>query len=378
MRSMIYYAPSDWKYTSIFLKEREMSMRIKLAILEGDTSYLNRIVAVFNTKYSDKLEIYSFTDEEVALATLNTAKIDVLLVSDFYEIDVTHLPKRCGFAYLVDSPDIDSVKGQMAICKFQKADLIYKQILSVYSEVVSNVSGLKLNVDGCKVVVFTSASGGTGSSTMAASCAVNYAGKDRKVLYLNLENFGSSDVFFESDGQFDMSDIVYALKSKKTNLALKLESCVKRDISGVYFFSQPKVALDILELSTDEILQLISELEMTGAFDYIVVDMEFGLDEKYLKIYEKAHAIVLVGDGSELSNLKTIRAFQALTTLEQSMDASISNRMSLIYNKFSNKTGKVIESIGLKNIGGAPRYEHASVKQVVNQLAGMEMFEQIM
>lgn len=349
-----------------------------MAILERDTSYLNRIVAAFNTKYTDKLEIYSFTDESVALAILNTSKIDVLLASDFYEIDVIHLPKRCGFAYLVDSPDIDSVKEQMAICKFQKADLIYKQILSVYSEVVSNVSGLKLNVDGCKVVVFTSASGGTGSSTAAASCAVNYAGKDRKVLYLNLENFGSSDVFFESDGQFDMSDIVYALKSKKTNLALKLESCVKQDGSGVYFFSQPKVALDILELSTDEILRLVSELEMTGAFDYIIVDMEFGLDKKYLEIYEKAHAIVLVGDGSELSNVKTVRAIQALTTLEQSMDASISNRMCLIYNKFSNKTGKVVENIGLKNIGGAPRFEHASVKQVVNQLAGMEMFEQIM
>lgn len=353
-------------------------MKIKLAILDQDVSYLTRIVAAFNAKYSDKLEIYSFTDGEVALSTLDQAKIDVFIASDAFEIDVTRLPKRCGFAYLVDSPDIDSVKEQMAICKFQKADLIYKQILSIYSEVISNISGLKLNVDECKVVVFTSVSGGTGSSTAAAACAVDYAGKGRKVLYLNLEDFGSSDVFFESEGQFDMSDIVYALKSKKTNLALKLESCVKQDVSGVYFFSQPKVALDLLELGTEEVLRLISELEMTGSFDYIVVDMEFGLDNKYLKIYEKTHAIVLVGDGSEISNVKILRAYQALVTLEQGMDVSITNRMSLLYNKFSNKTGKIVESIGLKNIGGAPRFEHASVKQVVKQLSGMEMFEKIM
>ena len=38
--------------------------------------------------YSDKLEIYSFTDPEVAVATLNTAKIDVLLSSDVFSIDV--------------------------------------------------------------------------------------------------------------------------------------------------------------------------------------------------------------------------------------------------------------------------------------------------
>ena len=352
-------------------------MKIKLAILEDDKSYLNRIVTAFHTKYSDKLEIYSFTDAEVALETLDSAKIDVLIASDSFDIDVTRLPKRCGFAYLVDSREIDSLKEQMAICKFQKADLIYKQILSLYSEVISNISGLKLNVDECKISVVTSASGGTGSSTVAASCAVNYAKKGRKVLYLNLEDFGSADVFFESDGQFDMSDIVYALKSRKTNLMLKLESCVKQDASGVYFFSQPKVALDLLELDTNEILFLISQLEMTGTFDYILVDMEFGLDEKYLKIYEKTHAIVLVGDGSEISNLKTLRAFQALTTLEQGMDVSITNRMSLLYNKFSNKTGKTLEGIELKNVGGAQRFEHASVKQIVEQLAGMDIFEQI-
>ena len=42
-------------------------MRIKLAILERDQSYLSRIVSVFNTKYADKFEIYSFTDRDIAL-----------------------------------------------------------------------------------------------------------------------------------------------------------------------------------------------------------------------------------------------------------------------------------------------------------------------
>lgn len=40
-------------------------MKIKLAIIEKDKNYLNRIISVFNTKYSDKFEIYSFTEIEV-------------------------------------------------------------------------------------------------------------------------------------------------------------------------------------------------------------------------------------------------------------------------------------------------------------------------
>ena len=62
-------------------------MRIKLALLDKDQNYLNRIVSVFNTKYSDKLEIYSFTNTENALATLDSARIDVLVASDVFEID---------------------------------------------------------------------------------------------------------------------------------------------------------------------------------------------------------------------------------------------------------------------------------------------------
>ena len=36
-------------------------MKIKLALLDNDANYLNRLVVAFNTKYSDKFEIYSFT-----------------------------------------------------------------------------------------------------------------------------------------------------------------------------------------------------------------------------------------------------------------------------------------------------------------------------
>lgn len=352
-------------------------MRIKLAILERDQSYLSRIVSVFNTKYADKFEIYSFTDRDIALATLDSARIDVLIASDAFEIDVEGLPRRCGFAYLVDSADVDHYNEQRAICKFQKVDLIYKQVLSVYSEKAGSVSGIKLGEESAKIFAFCSPSGGAGSSSMAASAAVNYARKGKKTLYLNLEKFGSADCFFSGEGQFDMSDIVFALKSKKTNLPLKLESCVKQDVSGVFFYSQSKVALDMHEITVDDVLRLISEITLTGAYDHIVLDLDFSLDNNALKILRQTHAIVWVGDGSEISNSKIIRAFNALTILEQNNDSPLTNRVSLAYNKFSNKSSKTVGEIGIRNIGGAPRYEHASTAQVVEQLSKLDFFGKI-
>lgn len=352
-------------------------MKIKLAILEKDQNYLQRIVSVFNVKYSDKFEVYSFTDQQVAMNALEGSKIDVLIASDVFEIPVESLPKRCSFAYFVDSSDVDSINEQRAIGKFQKVDLIYKQILSIYSEKAGSITGLKLDDDSTKIVIFNSVSGGVGASSMAAAYSRRLASKGKKVLYLNLEKFGSSDVFFSGEGQFDMSDIVFAIKSKKSNLALKLESCVKQDISGVNFYSKPKIALDMLELKCDEVLRLISELKLAGSYNYIVVDADFAIDTENLEICRQAHSIVWVGDGSEISNGKIFGAYTALSIIEKNEDSPLLNRIVLVYNKFSNKTGKSVGEIGLKNIGGAPRYEHATTNQVVEQISKMDMLDKI-
>ena len=174
-----------------------------------------------------------------------------------------------------------------------------------------------------------------------------------------------------------MSDIIFAVKSKKANLGMKLESCVKQDNSGVYFYSQSKLALDMMELNYDDMARLISEFQLMGAYDYIIVDMDFSIEKEAFKVYRNAHTLLWVGDGSEISNNKLFRAYNALITLEEHEEFSIVNRLTLVYNKFSNKSSKVLNDIGVKNIGGAPRYEHATTAQVLTQLSSMEMFDKI-
>lgn len=351
-------------------------MRVKLAILERDIGYLNRLMASFAAKYADKLQIYSFTNYENAISTVISERVEVFLANDSFDIEFDKIPDRCSFAYFVDAPDIEMLNDQRTICKFQKADLIYRQILSVYSEKAGNLTGSKLGEEGCATVCFASVSGGSGTSSMSAACCMHLAKKGSKVLYLNFEKFGSPDVFFSADGQFDMSDIIFAVKSKKANLSMKLESCVKQDNSGVFFFSQSKVALDMFELNNDDILKLINELKISGSYDCVVIDIPF--DKDTLKIVNSCDSIVVVGDGSDTSNMKIYRAYNALKTMESNDDSlRILSKTSLVYNKFSNKTSKAIDNIELKALNGAPKYEHATTQQVVAQLASLDVFDKI-
>lgn len=350
-------------------------MKIKLAILESDQSYLERLLFVFSTRYADKFELYSFTEQEAALATAEAAKIDVLLASDTFQIPVSSLPERCGLAYLVDSSDVDLVQEQKAVCKFQKAELIYKQILSIYSEKAGRLFELRQGDSSGRILLFDSICGGAGASSMAAACAIHLAMQQKKVLYLNLEPFGAADVFFRGEGQFDMSDVIYALKSRKANLSLKLESCVRQDARGVFYFAKSKNALDLLELKEEELLQLLEELKAGGVYDCMILDTSWSLSLEFMKVYRKAQAIIWVSDGSEVANGKIARAYEALSIREQKADAPLQNRVSLIYNKFSNKTGEVIN--GLKSMGGAPRYEHAATEQILSRLSQLELFDNL-
>lgn len=132
--------------------------------------------------------MYSFTDQQMAMQSLESSRIDVFVVSDTKDVDFNKIPNRCGFAYLVNSSDVETVNDQCAICKFQKIDLIYKQILSIYSEKAGSISGLKLDNVSTKIAIFNSVSGGTGASSIVAAYSIYLSSKGNKTFTSTLKS----------------------------------------------------------------------------------------------------------------------------------------------------------------------------------------------
>ena len=53
-------------------------------------------------------------------------------------------------------------------------------------------------------------------------------------------------------------------------------------------------------------------------------------------------------------------------------------RIALVYNRFSNKTGHLVADLGLRSLGGAPRYEHMDSRSVMEQLSKLSVFDSLM
>ncbi|BBF41445.1 hypothetical protein lbkm_0119 [Lachnospiraceae bacterium KM106-2] len=353
-------------------------MKLKVAMLDTDAIYVERIVSIFNTMFSDKLEVSSFTEYDVAKEFIKQNPLDVILVSDAIDFDLKLIPKRCAFAFLTDKKDIDLFKDQRIIFKYQKVDIIYKEILSIFSEKSESVISYKTDdLGNTKILTFFSGSGGTGGTTAAVACAVRMARFQKKVLYLDLELSSNVGQFLQGPGQFSMTDIIYSLKSNKSNLMLKLESSVKCDERGVYFYDASQLALDMMELNVDDIHHLLDELVISNTYDMIIVNGDFNFDKKSFLLMDMARYVIFVLDGSEVGNCKFERIHQSLAALDGQKEKPILPKLSIMYNRYSNKTSNTVNA-EVNVLGGAPRYEGGSIKDIVGQLAGLQIFDHLL
>ena len=357
-------------------------MKIKLAILDSDRNYLEKMGAAFGRRYSDKMEFYLFTSEFAAVEALRASQIDVFLMNKAIDFPVDRIPSDCMYAYLSDVPGIERYNDRPVICKFQRMDMLYKQILDVYALNRKVVLGGEYAGAKGKTILFFGASGGMGTSSMAAACAIRFAGKKKKVVYLNLQKLSGADMYFSGEGQRGMTDLILSLQDPDPNLRLQLQSWVREDASGVCFFAQAKTPLDMMELDAECTMLLLSELKKHGDYDYIILDTDLTLSPDALEVYKAADEIVLVSDHSKEAAVKAQRALEALCMMGGN-ENPITDRICVIYNRVAHENEVDITEPKLNALGGVGVFKNEKSrkvpdnKKVVELLAGQEFLDKL-
>lgn len=265
-------------------------------------------------------------------------------------------------AYVIKTRDSSMV------FKYQKAELIYKEILNKFAEISGNGNMQDIKQRGAtRVCSFMSINGGAGASTIAVAYAIKKAESER-VLYLNFENFGSADYYFEGEGNYGLDELLYTIKTKKGSLEIKIDSVVKKSKENVFFFSDCKNANEIRELEILEIHQLLDALCKCGRFDLIVLDIENEHNLRLLEFAKYSDKIFVVADGTEISNVKFERYLNSIKVFEEKNAIALLNKMNIIYNKYSNKSSVSLSNSDITVIGGIPKYEKMAVKDMIENI----------
>ena len=173
-----------------------------------------------------------------------------------------------------------------------------------------------------------------------------------------------------------MSDVIFAVKSHRGNLRMKIESCARQDESGVYFFAAPTLALDIMELSAEEERELVDTVEKSGSYDYVIVDRAFGLGEDDILMMNKAHRVLWVVEGTVNGVAKTSRAYAAFDIMAKRTELPFLRQLVCFYNKFDAGRSPKVEQ-GPDMSGAIQRFAITDPKAVTERIAEVEDLDYI-
>ena len=315
-------------------------MSIKLALLDANEAYLGGLINFLNAKYPGEFEIHAFTNVSFAMNYVEGSDMELFIADENFKIDMSRIPSCCKFAYFTSTEEKDG-----AILKNQNADLIYKGILQAAKGNCEKAAEKKCQPKEADIIVFSSPCGGAGTSTLAAACAVNFARNGKKVLYLNLEKFGDSDLFFSS----------------------MQENYVKTDESGVNFCDSCETS----KLALDEIVNNISEAKVSGVYDCIIADADFNFDS--MQLYSMADMWVWVSDGSDIQNSKTVSAYEAFNGAA----GNLCDKIYLVYNKLS-ENSRAVEKDDIKCMGAAAFVSAENSAAAVREMADFPVFDEML
>lgn len=352
-------------------------MKYKIAIVDHDELYLGRMCRVFGEKYADKLMVYSYSGVDTYEAGKESNHFDLVLFSEGM-IAPQDIPQDIPAAYFVGQNDIDKIEDFPAICKFQKHEILLKQIMDLCLErEITHYTKKNILGNITKLLFVTSAQGGVGASTVAAAAAKYFARTGKKVLYLSLEKNAVTDMFFHATEEFTFSDVIYTLKSKKSNMISRVENIVQKDDSGVFFFRPCRTVFDMNELTVVDIQKLLKEICSMGSYEYIVVDAFLEFNEAGYFLCDYADNILLVSDRSRIGGKKLEQLSAAMRIWDAQNDARFVSKSSLLYNRFDSRYGVDPQVPDMQTVGGIPQYEGADSKEIADRIAAMRFWEKI-
>lgn len=309
-------------------------MKLRLAVIDDKKKYFDRLQAYYKSKFQDKIDLYYYSVPGEFIESDNYNNVDILLVSDKLKDSVSELRKKYATALLVDSPSIGSILNLKAIFRYQKPELIYKELLNVLAEHDDSDIVYKLGSNNdSKVDIFMPLSGGAGATSIALALAMNFANKGKKTLYLNFESIEATDLFLSGNSNGTFHDLVYAIKSSKPNIGLKIESIICKDVSGLCYFRPEINIADMMELSADDKINIINVLKSLNDYEHIIIDTYFDIRDNMEIMTKLANRVVFVCEDSSISLKKAENFLKTLRIFESAAKMSIKDKMYFICNK---------------------------------------------
>ncbi|KNY25064.1 AAA family ATPase [Pseudobacteroides cellulosolvens] len=313
--------------------------KLNLVIADSDEEYLNGVVGFLSEKYLERFKILSFSDKESLINFISTytEKLDILLISpELYFEEISK--KRITLVGILSTGRLSKeFKGCEIVHKYQLGENLVKNIINLYSDKSSDIIITKGQKE-TKVVAVYSSNGGSGKTTISYGCSLKSVQLGRTTFYMNLEESASTPILFGTSGQYNLSHVLYYLKSRNKSLSLKIEGIKVTDQdTGVHYFNPPENHLELLDIEPSEYFNLLNHMKEMNQYEVIYVDMPCFIEKRMMAVLDVSDIIFYILNPNHISKIKLHNFLSELDTLDRSYKQKTLSKTVFILNKAFNE-----------------------------------------
>lgn len=252
-------------------------------ILDSDENFAVRICACFNKKHVLPFSVQAFSDMEAYISCARNNDVELLIVDEGLYEEARRVPAG-QIIRLCEQPMLMEGHDDACVVKFQASDGIIRDVLDAYTGQLMPAACSK-TADPAKIVCVYSPNGYCGKTTLSLALA-HIKGRDRKVLYINLEEFSALGT-----ASGNLSDILYYYHINPRICGGKLMQLIKNG-NGFDCILPAACPKDIADYDADTIIGLMDELIKSGGYELVIVDLG-GLVKKPWNLLEYADRILI-------------------------------------------------------------------------------------
>ena len=264
----------------------------RIIIADTDANYIIPLQLKFAEELFDKIDLEIITDRGYFEQVFSVPqKAGILIVSeDLYSHSlqrhtINHIflmTEHCGEEYTDDV-------NVFCLYKYTSTKEIFSEIIGKSGSVLNNGKSTKKEP---QIVVFTSANGGAGKTTVSLGICNCLTRNYQRVLYINADRLQTFQHLLANPTAISAADVYAKLSSSRTNGYHEAKHIIRNE--GFSYLPAFKASLMSVGLQYEVFEKLAMSAKQSGDYDFIILDADIVFDEAKAKLLSIADKVVIV------------------------------------------------------------------------------------
>lgn len=297
----------------------------RIIIADTDAGYIVPLQLKFVEDFFESVDIEIITEVSYFETLFSTPqKADILIVSeDLY----SQAMQRHSIAHIFVmneqyEEDQTADLNVNHIFKYTSIKEIFNEITGKSADVLKIKKGGKNET---QVVLFYSASGGTGKTTAAIGVSASLTKNYKRVLYINAARLQVFQHMLDNHSAISAADVYAKLSAANDGIYSEIKHVIRKELFS--YLPPFKAALMSLGLDYSVFAKIITSAQKSGEYDFIVVDADVTFDE------DKA-ALLNIADKVVILTQQTLSSVLATNILVSNINGANSDKYIFICNNF--------------------------------------------